>query len=582
MPKLPVPEPYFIHSDLEIVDANPAFCEILQANSQKQLTGTAVPELVTSNYRSRLQKRMERIENGEEPAAGLIVNLQTFSEQSQQSIIVSTLVEWDGREHVKTSVFPVSGSSSEGGRQLYNEVLDKAPIGITVSDPSLSDNTLVHVNDGFCKQTGYDRKELLGQNLQLFEGEDTHEKQTIRIREAINSGEPVATELRYYRKDGSMFWNRVILKPIRDTSGGVTNYIGYHQDITEEKQYEQDLSVFKAQAEESEKAIAITDSDGTIQYVNPTFEQVNGYTAQEAIGLNLRILKSGNQDEKFYSELWDTITAGNVWEAELVNKTKYGEFYEAKHTIIPVTDINGEEITHFVGIATDITENVLTNQTLSVLDRVMRHNLRNSLNVIDGHAELLETEELDSDTRQASISSIRDQAASMQKIAETTRRIRTIWQTDATHRMWERLDVESVVDSYQREYPGASISYSDGGVGVIQVRNAELLENALDEAVANAIKHADNYPEITIGLEQDQYNQQVRITIADNGPGIPEIEREAIDSGEETPLGHSIGIGLWTMKWTTTILGGGLAITDNEPRGSVITFQLPVNNLDGV
>ena len=208
--------------------------------------------------------------------------------------------------------------------------------------------------------------------------------------------------------------------------------------------------------------------------------------------------------------------------------------------------------------------------------------LLSNYNVIDGHAELLETEELDSDTRQASIASIRDQAASMQKIAETTRRIRTIWQTDTTHRMWERLNVESVVDSYQREYPDASISYSDEGVGVIQVRNAELLENALDEAVENAIKHADNYPEVTIGLEQDQYDQQVRITIADNGPGIPKLEREAIDSGEETPLGHSIGIGLWTMKWTTTILGGGLAITDNEPRGSVLTFQLPVSNLDGV
>jgi len=81
--------------------------------------------------------------------------------------------------------------------------------------------------------------------------------------------------------------------------------------------------------------------------------------------------------------------------------------YEAKHTIIPVTDKNGT-ITHFVGIAADITEEVLTRQALGVLNRVMRHNLRNALNVIDGHAELLEDEDLDSKARQASIAAIRN------------------------------------------------------------------------------------------------------------------------------------------------------------------------------
>jgi len=76
-----------------------------------------------------------------------------------------------------------------------------------------------------------------------------------------------------------------------------------------------------------------------------------------------RTLKSSQQDDIFYARLWETITAGEVWKEELVNKTKYGELYEAKHTIIPVTDKNGT-ITHFVGIAADITEEVLTRQAL--------------------------------------------------------------------------------------------------------------------------------------------------------------------------------------------------------------------------
>jgi len=144
-----------------------------------------------------------------------------------------------------------------------------------------------------------------------------------------------------------------------------------------------------------------------------------------------RTLKSSQQDDIFYARLWETITAGEVWKEELVNKTKYGELYEAKHTIIPVTDKNGT-ITHFVGIAADITEEVLTRQALGVLNRVMRHNLRNALNVIDGHAELLEDEDLDSKARQASIAAIRNQAASMQKIGEKTAEIRSVWDASET------------------------------------------------------------------------------------------------------------------------------------------------------
>jgi len=101
---------------------------------------------------------------------------------------------------------------------------------------------------------------------------------------AIEAQEPVTVDLRNYRKDGSMFWNRVTTIPIRDDSGTVSNFLGYQQDISAEKRFEEDFSLFKVQAVESEKAIVITDTDGTIQYVNPAFERVNGYTSDEAIG----------------------------------------------------------------------------------------------------------------------------------------------------------------------------------------------------------------------------------------------------------------------------------------------------------
>ncbi len=453
--------------------------------------------------------------------------------------------------------------------------MDEAPVGITIADPSQPDNQLIYVNDGFCELTGYPRDEVLGRNCRFLQGSATSEKPVAKMRTAIEANEPVTVELRNYRKDGSMFWNRVTIVPIRSDSGRVTNWLGYQQDITAEKRYEQDLSLFKTQAEGTDKAIMVTDPEGRIEYVNSAFERLTGYTASEAKGLTPRILKSGQQDEEFYEELWEQITAGEVWEAELTNQTKHGELFEVRQKIIPVTDRNGD-ITHFVGIEQDVTENVLTTQTLDVMNRVLRHNLRNSLNVIDGQAELLATEELSPDARQASIETIREQAASMQKIAEKTAEIRAIWDPTETHETGGRLDIGSLVETYRRQYPDAEITSVIDDDGEIQVRNPGLFKKAVDEAVENAVDHADRSPpEVTITVRGEPAANKNRIAVADNGPGIPELERKTIEAGEETPLNHSLGIGLWMMEWITTLLGGELQISDNEDRGSTVTFQLP-------
>ena len=567
---------FLIHSDLKLVYANPPFCTLVGAESPAQLVGTPRADLVTSEYRRPLREQVARIEREAAPTLGLTFEFQTSTDQPQRAIVVSSLVEWDDTERVQTSVFPIAGADDDVRRSLYDQTMDEAPVGITIADPNREDNPLIYINDAFCELTGYSRDEVLGQNCRFLQGENTREESVAKMRAAIDDEVPTTVELRNYRKDGSMFWNRVTITPILDDAGTVTHWLGYQQDITVEKRYEQDLSLFKEQAEGSDKAIVITDTEGRIQYVNPAFEAMTGYTAAEARGRNISLVKSGQQDETFYAELWEQITAGEIWEAELTNQTKHGELFEVSQKIIPVTDQHGD-ITNFVAIEQDITEKVLTTQTLDVLNRVMRHNLRNALNAIDGHAELLEDRDLDPDARQASVAAIREQAASMQKIAEKTAEIRSIWNPTEAHEVWDRLDLEAVVETYQRRYPDAEITCSVANEGEIQVRNAKLLKKAIGEAVTNAIEHAGRSPPVvTVTTQRESDADQLRIRVADNGPGIPAVERQAIESGAETPLGHSLGIDLWLMEWITTTLGGELTITDNEPRGSVVTFQLPV------
>ncbi len=107
--------------------------------------------------------------------------------------------------------------------------------------------------------------------------------------------------------------------------------------------------------EQSPVSVVITAKDGTIEYVNPTFSEVSGYSADEVIGQNPRVLKSGDTPESYYKELWDTILSGNIWHGEFINRKKSGEEFWESASISPIVNDEGE-ITHFVAVKQDITE----------------------------------------------------------------------------------------------------------------------------------------------------------------------------------------------------------------------------------
>ncbi|MBI3483619.1 MAG: PAS domain S-box protein [Acidobacteria bacterium] len=130
--------------------------------------------------------------------------------------------------------------------------------------------------------------------------------------------------------------------------------VGTVQDITERKRAESQMLVQAAALESAANAIVITDRDGCITWVNPSFTRLTGFSAEEAIGKNPRILKSGQQEPAFYRQMWQTMLAGNVWRGEVINKRKDGTLYYEDMTITPVHDSTGE-ICHFVAIKQDVT-----------------------------------------------------------------------------------------------------------------------------------------------------------------------------------------------------------------------------------
>jgi PAS domain S-box-containing protein len=120
---------------------------------------------------------------------------------------------------------------------------------------------------------------------------------------------------------------------------------------------EQTRRRFERALDQAGHAVFITDPTGTIEYVNPAFERITGYSAEEASGETPRLLNSDEMGEDYYNDLWTTILAGETWEREVIDQRKSGELYTADQTIAPITDESGE-ITAFVAIQNDITEQV--------------------------------------------------------------------------------------------------------------------------------------------------------------------------------------------------------------------------------
>jgi PAS domain S-box-containing protein len=149
---------------------------------------------------------------------------------------------------VETAGDPEAPVSDATGRARYERELrrntramDKAPVGIVITDPDRDDNPIIYANDRFTEITGYPIEEILGRNCRFLQGEDTDPETVATIREAIDAREPVTVVLRNYRADGEPFWNELTIAPIED-AGEVAHYVGFQRDVTERKRRRERLA----------------------------------------------------------------------------------------------------------------------------------------------------------------------------------------------------------------------------------------------------------------------------------------------------------------------------------------------------
>lgn len=156
-------------------------------------------------------------------------------------------------------------------------------------------------------------------------------------------------------EDGSVFWIEWTITRIADKSSEGFEYQAVGIDMSEHKLLEEQLSKISAAVEQSKSTVIITDTQGTIEYVNQRFTEVSGYTAEEAVGKSTRILKSDKVDKEVYKQLWETISSGKEWQGELLNRKKNGELYWELVSISPVKN-SDDQTTNYLAVKEDISE----------------------------------------------------------------------------------------------------------------------------------------------------------------------------------------------------------------------------------
>jgi len=131
--------------------------------------------------------------------------------------------------------------------------------------------------------------------------------------------------------------------------------------------------------------------------------------------------------------------------------------------------------------------------------------------------------------------------------------------------------IDEVTSEAQLSYPNASISVATPPVAEAKVHEA--FELAVNELVDNAVTHSGERPSVHLSVTIDDESDTVVVRVADDGPGIPDLERRSITAGQESPLEHTNGLGLWFVRWMTTNSGGSMRIKDNEPTGAIVELQ---------
>ncbi|WP_255196992.1 PAS domain S-box protein [Halorarius litoreus] len=449
-------------------------------------------------------------------------------------------------------------------QRSYREVFERVSDAILVHDPETGH--ILDANPSAERLYGRDVSTLQGVGVEEFSvTEDGYDQATAEryIRAAHETGDQ---RFEWYVElpDGTRRWVDVHLQPA--TLDGNERVLAVVRDIDERKRRELELRIKDRALDEAPAGITIATADGDnpLVYVNDAFLDITGYDRETVLGKNCRFLQGPDTDPDQVAVLRHAIEETESATVELLNYRADGTPFWNEVGLTPVHDDDGT-VTHFLGVQRDVTGRKRREQAFAVLNRVLRHNLRNDLTVVAGHARLF-ADRLDGrDAERAT--RVAETADDLAALGEKARELESAVTSDETpHPVDIGGMVRAVAGDLRAAFPDATVTVDVPGdhtaIGVSRV------ERALYELGENALEHGGS----TVRFSVERADEAVMVRIADDGPGIPAMECEVLRTGRETPLRHGTGVGLWLANWIVTDVGGHLDVTDGDDTTVTVTL----------
>ncbi len=238
-------------------------------------------------------------------------------------------------------------------RALMRSLLENTPDHIYFKD---AEGRFIRANKSFAESVGAEKpSDLVGKTEEDLLDPEAAKRNAEEDREVFRTGRPVVgQEASRTRPDGAKEWYSAIRMPLRDRHGNRVGTFAIFRNITIRRNAAEALRQLSQAVEQSPSVVLITDISGNITYVNPKFTSLTGYTRDEVTGRNPRILKAAGMAEEVYIDMWATISAGRVWNGEILNRKKSGDQFWGLASISPIRDELGR-ITHFLEVMEDIT-----------------------------------------------------------------------------------------------------------------------------------------------------------------------------------------------------------------------------------
>jgi len=443
---------------------------------------------------------------------------------------------------------------------------------------TVQDKLYVVDSDGYIELVSQPLAEAVGHTIDSLRGKHVSEFLT---DEAVADGERRILDLLVTPESASSTYEGTLrshdgdeipveielsLLPYEDRFRGT---VGAVRDISQRRQREEELHVFQQALTEAGIGLAMYNESGCFEYVNHHYARMLGLTRDGMEG----------------ASVWETFehlsqrTFGSYWGSFVPEETKIEEVNHRRDdgSAVPVetvtTAVEVDGTSYRILTVREITERRERRQQSEVLHRLIRHNLRNDLTVILGHAGILE-EDLDGANAEAA-ATVKETADRLQGLTDTAQDAQDIIGRDTLRKPVDaaallRDEIEILRDTYEvsveTELPRTRYVLAD-----------TTLRRAFQQLLTNAVEHADSaVPAVSVRIRTTpDRSDWVTVEIADDGPGIPEHEIATLTAGEETGLQHGSGIGLWIVHWVVTRYGD-LEFERPDEGGSLVRIKLPV------